>query len=404
MTFAPLRQPGFRLVWLVWLTANLSMWMNDVACVWLMTSLTDSAFMIAMVQSASALPLFLFGLPSGALADRVDRRRYLALTQGWVGGVAIVLACLILNGALSAHLLLLCSFLNGVGMAMRWPLFAAVAPDLVQRDQLPAALALNGIAANLARIVGPMLAGALLAGAGGVGVYLLNAALSVVALALILRWQPAPKLSVRPVEGLLAAMRTGWQQVLRSPSLRRILWRIFLFFLQATALTALLPLVALRLDGDGPAAYTSLLIALASGGVLMAFNLNWLRRRAGADLLVSGGILVHAAASATVALAPAMWLAVLGAAVAGMAWIATANSLTVAMQLALPDWVRARGMAIYLMAVMGGSAVGAAWWGYLATLSSVRASLLTAAALAVLVWLLARHHSISVIDTSAARE
>lgn len=404
MTFTPLRQPGFRLIWLVWLSANLTMWMNDVAAVWLMTSLTASPFMIALMQSASTLPLFLLGLPCGALADRIDRRLWLALTQVWMGAIAIVLAGLTFSGPLRADLLLACALLNGLGMAMRWPLFAAIAPDLVARDALPAALALNGIAANLARIIGPMVAGALLACAGGVGVYLLNSALSLVALILILRWQPAPKRKecAGERERLVTAMRMGWRYVMQSPPLHLILWRTFLFFLQTAALTALLPLVALRLDSASAAVYTSLLIAQAGGGVLMAFNLNRLRRHAIPDLIMAGGICTHAAASAIAALAPAMWLAVLAVGLAGMAWIATANALTVAMQLALPDWVRARGMAIYLMAVMGGSAAGAALWGYLASLSSVPASLLAAAALAVLVLLLSRRHRISAIDTAAS--
>jgi MFS family permease len=393
-TFAPLRQPGFRMLWLVWLTANLTMWMNDAASAWLMTSLTDSAFMVAMVQSASTLPLFLLGLPSGALADIIDRRRFLALAHVWVGAVAIVLATLSFGGVLSAPLLLVCTFLNGIGMAMRWPLFAAILPDLVQRDDLSAALALNGVAANMSRIVGPIIAGALLASTGSAWVYLLNAVLSVVALVLILRWQPAPKIKVQPSERLLAAMRAGLHFVTLSPQLRVILLRIFLFFLQATALTALLPLVALRLHGGGPAAYTSLLVAMAVGAVLIAFNLHWLRRHVSHDTMVGAGICVHAVASIGVVLAPSMWLAAPAVAVTGMAWIATANSLTVAVQLALPDWVRARGMAIYLMAVMGGSAIGAATWGCLAALSSVPASILTAATLGPLVFLLTKRHSV----------
>ena len=393
-TFSALRQPAFRTLWLVWLSANLTMWMNDVASAWLMTSLTDSALMVAMVQSALALPLFLLGLPSGALADIVDRRRYFALAQVWAGGVAMVLAALSFSDALSAPLLLACSFANGIGMAMRWPLFAAILPDLVRRDDLPAALALNGIAGNMARIIGPIIAGALLAGAGSPWVYLLNAALSVVALALILRWQPPPKSRVVPGERFVAAMRLGVQHVMRSPRMRIVLLRIFLFFLQATALMALMPLVALRLDGGGAAAFTSLLAAMGAGAVTLAVNLNRLRRHASGDTIVGGGICVHAAASIGVALAPTIWLAAPAVAVAGMAWIATANSLTVAMQLALPDWVRGRGMAIYQMAVMGGSAAGAALWGYLATISSVPASILTAAVLGPMVLLLTKRHGV----------
>ncbi|WP_373987281.1 MFS transporter [Duganella sp. BuS-21] len=389
-TFAPLGQPAFRMLWLVWLTANLTMWMNDVASAWLMTSLTDNAFMIAMVQSASTLPLFLLGLPSGALADMVDRRRFLAFTQVWVGGIAIMLAALTFCGALTAPLLLACTFLNGIGMAMRWPLFAAIVPGLVRREELAAALALNGIAGNMSRIIGPLVAGALIAGIGSPYVYLLNAALGVVSLALILRWHSGPTIPAASRERLGPAMRLGLRYVAQAPQLRLILLRIFLFFLQASALTALLPLVALRLDGGGPGAYTTLLAALGVGAVLIAFNLQRLRRCADDELMVSVGVCLYAAAAAAAALAPSMWLAALAVVVVGMAWIVTANTLTVATQLALPDWVRARGMAIYLMAVMGGSASGAALWGYLAAAASVDAAILAASVLGPVAFLLTR--------------
>lgn len=382
------------MLWLVWLAANLTMWMNDVAAAWLMTSLTDSAFMIGLVQAAATLPLFLLGLLSGALADMVDQRRYLALTHVWVAAVALSLAALSFAGVLSAPVLLAGTLLNGIGMAMRWPLFAAIVPTLVPRAQLSAALALNGIAANTARMIGPLVAGALLACAGSHGVYLLNGVLSLAALALVLRWQPASGHAVVPGGSLLGAMRVGLRHVAGSPQLRMVLLRIFLFFLQATALTALLPLVALRLGGGGALAYTTLLVALAIGGLTVALQLARLRRHAGAAVIVGGGICLHAAASACAALAPTLWLAAPAVAVAGMAWIATANALTVAMQLALPDWVRARGMAIYLMAVMGGSSAGAAWWGYLASITSVRASILTAAVLAPVLFVLTMRHGV----------
>lgn len=389
-SFAPLRASGFRMLWLVWLSANLTMWINDVASAWHMTALTDSAFMVAMVQLAASLPLFALGLPSGALADMVERRHYFAFAHVWVAGVAIVLTTLSFTGTLDAQVLLACTFANGLGMAMRWPLFAAIVVDVVRRDELAAALALNGIGANMARIVGPVIAGALLVSAGGTAVYLLNAALSLAALTLVLRWRATPTIRVLPRERLLAAMRVGLQHVLQSAPLRIILLRIFLFFLQTSALMALLPLVALRLAGGGPAAFSSLLVAMGLGAIFIAFNLPRLRRHVGGNRIVSGGIGVHAAASICAVLAPTMWLAAPAIAVVGMAWIATANSLTVAIQLALPDQVRARGMAIYQMAVMGGSAVGAGLWGYLATVTSVPVSVITAAVLGPLLYLLTK--------------
>lgn len=229
-TFAPWGDAAFRLIWLVWLAANLGVWVHDVASAWRMATLTGSAMMVALVQSAATLPLFLLGLPCGALADLVDSRRYLALTHVWVALVAIVLAVLSFAGVLSASLLLAGAFCNGVGMAMRWPLFAAIVPNLVPREQLTAALALNGIAANLARIAGPLIAGAVLAGAGTAWVFVLNAVVSVVALGLVLCWKPAASTGRARQGGFGAAMRTGLRYVRHCPQMQIILARIFLFF------------------------------------------------------------------------------------------------------------------------------------------------------------------------------
>ncbi|WP_230976868.1 MFS transporter [Pseudothauera rhizosphaerae] len=387
---APLYGPVFRMLWLAWLAANVTMWMNEVASAWVMTSLTDSALMVALVQAASTLPVFLLGLPSGALADIVDRRRYFAFTQVWVSAVAIVLAALSFSGALTAPLLLALTCANGIGMAMRWPVFAAIVPDVVPRPELPAALALNGIAMNMSRVVGPVIAGTIIAGVGSPYVFLLNAALAVVAFALILQWRAAPKVSALPGERFFAAMRVGLQHVVQAPRMRIVLLRIFLFFLQASALTALLPLVARRLSSDGPGTYTALLAAMGAGAILLALSLPRLRRHMGHDAQVYWGTGVHAVASATAALATSTWLAVAASFVAGMAWIGTANTLTVSAQMALPNWVRARGMAIYQMALMGGIATGSALWGYVASLGTVTASILAASLAGPLVLLLTR--------------
>ena len=187
--FAPFETPVFRMLWLAWLAANITMWMNDVAAAWLMTTLTTSTTMVALVQAASTLPVFLLGLPSGALADILDRRRYFASTQLWVAVNALVLAAVSMADAMSAPLLLALTFTNGIGLALRWPVFAAIVPDIVPKHHLPGALALNGVAMNLSRIVGPIVAGAVLAAFGGTWVFVLNAVLSLVAFAMILRWR-----------------------------------------------------------------------------------------------------------------------------------------------------------------------------------------------------------------------
>jgi MFS family permease len=376
---APLRDPVYRGLWLAWLVANLTMWTNDVAAAWLMTSLTDSTVMVALVQTASTLPVFLLGVPSGAMADIVDRRRFFAATQLWVCVTAILLAVLAASGALHANLLLVLTFVNGIGLAMRWPVFAAIVPDVVSRPNLPAALALGGISMNLSRVIGPLLAGALIATAGSEAVFALNAVLAAIAFWLILQWRSTPAASALPGERFVGAMRIGLQHVRQSPRMRIVILRVFLFFLQASALLALLPLVARQLPGGGAATFTALMACLGGGAVIAALQFPRLRARYDRDQFVRYGILLHAVLSTLIVAVPSPWIALPAMALLGAAWISAANSLTMSAQMALPNWVRARGMSIYQMALMGGTAIGAGLWGQVASLTSVSTAIIAAA-------------------------
>lgn len=388
---APFRLPVFRMLWITWLMANISMWMNDVAAAWMMTSLTATPIWVALVQTASTLPVFLLGLPSGALADILDRKRYFLVTQLWVAVVALLLSAVIFFGAVSPPLLLALTFANGIGLAMRWPVFAAIVPELVPRPQLPAALALNGVSMNASRIIGPLVAGALIASAGSAWVFLLNATLSVGAAFIILRWKRVHTPHPLGRERLGSAMRVGLQFVGQSSRLQGVLARISLFFLHATALLALLPLVARGLRGGGAGTFTLLLASMGAGAIVATAFLPQLRRSYARDALVVRGALLQSAAMAVVAFAPDAWVAAPAMFAAGMAWITTANTLSVSAQMGLPDWVRARGMSMYQMAIMGASAAGAALWGQVATVSSVPVSLCVAAATGALGMLAANH-------------
>jgi len=377
-TLKPLVEPVFRMLWLAWLAANLTMWMNDVAAAWLMTQLTDSVVMVALVSAASTAPVFLLGLPSGALADIVDRRRWFASTQLWVASVALLLALLSLVGGLNASLLLALTFLNGIGLAMRWPVFAAIVPDIVSRERLSGALALQALAMNLSRVIGPVIAGALLAAAGSAAVFVVNALLSLAAFLQILRWKSQPRTSALPGERFVGAMRVGLQHVRQSPRLKVVLLRVFLFFLQSSAITALMPLVARRLGG-GAGAFTLLVSSMGIGAIAAALTVPSLRERVPRDRIVGAGVVVVSLMSALLAWAPALWIAALAVLIAGVGWIATANTLTVSAQLTLPNWVRARGMSVYQMALMGGAAAGAALWGQVASWTDVPTALLAGA-------------------------
>ena len=391
----PLQGAVFRGLWFAWLAANLTMWMNDVAAAWLMTTLTTSPVMVALVQTASTLPVFLLGLPSGALADIIDRRRYFAATQLWVSVNALLLAALSLAGQLTAPLLLLLTFSNGIGLALRWPVFAAIVPHTVSRDMLPQALALNGIAMNLSRVVGPVLAGLLISTISPAAVFVLNVLLAGVAFALVLRWRGEPvRASELPGERFVGAMRAGLNFAWQSPRLKVVLLRIFLFFLQSTALVALLPLVALQLHGGGPAAFTVMLSCLGAGAITAALLFPRWRARWNRDQFVTIGSLLHAALSALIVAVPEIWVALPAMVLVGMAWISVANSLVVAAQTVMPNWVRARGMSIYQMALMGGAAAGSLVWGQVAGQASVRVAVLAAAAFGVVVVLATRRLSV----------
>lgn len=376
---APFEHVVFRTLWTTWLMANVSMWMNDVAAAWLMTSLTSSPVWVALVQTAATLPVFLLGLPSGALADTLDRRRYFLGTQLWIAIVALTLCAVVLLDGMSPPVLLALVFANGIGLAMRWPVFAAIVPELVPRQQLPQALALNGVSMNASRIIGPLLAGAIIAGLGSAYVFVLNALLALASAVIIWRWrreQPPNPLGREP---FWSAMRVGWQFVRQSSRLRVVYLHISLFFFHSTALMALLPLLALGMAGGNAGTFTVLLATMGSGAIVSALFLPRLRQNLPRDAIVMGGVTVQSLAMAGMAFAPSVGWAIPAMFMGGMAWIATANSLSVSAQLTLPDWVRARGMSMYQMAIMGGSALGAAFWGKVASWTDVHTSVGVAA-------------------------
>jgi MFS family permease len=399
----PLRNPVFRMLWFAWLAANVSLWMHDMAAAWMMTSLTANPALVALVQTASTLPMFLLGLPSGALADIVDRRRYFAGTQLWAAAIAVILVVVSLTGQLSASLLLALTFLNGITMAMRWPVFSAIVPSVVPRPHLGAALALNGVAMNLPRIVGPALAGTLLAALGSAAVFGFNAALSIFAFVMILRWRTEQKDSALPGERFVGAMRVGLQYARQSPRLQVALLRIALFMLQVAGLMALLPLIARQLPDGGAGAFSALLAATGAGAITVVLFMGRLRARFGSDIPVRVGTLAHAAAAVSVVFAPNLWLALPGMVLAGASVMMTANSITVSAQLVLPDWVRARGMSLYQMSLMGGAAAGAALWGQVAAWTDLRTTVLAAAAFGVAVALGTRRLSIERVDPDDQR-
>lgn len=335
--------------------------------------------MVALVQAATSLPVFLIGLPAGAIADIMDRRCLLLWTQSWMLAVAAVLGVLTLAGATTPWVLLALTFALGLGAAMNAPAWQAIVPELVPPAELPAAVALNGVGFNIARAIGPALGGLIVAAAGTAAVFLLNAASFLGVLAVLYRWRHPSHAHPGPPERVLGAMQAGLRYVRYAPALSVVLVRAGIFILCGAALWALLPLVARQELGLEAVGYGVLFGCLGLGAVVGAALLPQLRRRVTSDALVSGAIILFAAA--TFALASVQHFALLCAAMiaGGVAWMTVMSTFSVAVQTAVPAWVRARALAVYMLVVQGGLAAGSALWGAVATHRSIPLALRCAA-------------------------
>jgi MFS family permease len=378
--WSPLRQPVFRSLWIAAVASNIGTWMHDVGAVWLMTSLAPSPLMVALMQTATSLPFFLLALPAGALADIVDRRRVLLLMQGWMLVVAALLSVLALMGAITPWLLLAFTFALGVGAAMTTPAWQAITPELVSHEELPAAVGLSGVGINLARAIGPALGGLIVAAAGSPAVFLLNAASFVGVMLVLSRWQRSPRPSALPAEQVLGAMRAGVRYIWHAPAVRTVLMRSGVFILCGSALWALLPLVARRELGLDAIGYGGLLGAMGAGAVAGAFVLPKVRQRVVVDRLVAGATVVFAVVTLALASLRELWGLWVVMFVGGMAWIALMSSFNVAAQAAVPPWVRARGLAVYLLVFQGGMATGSVLWGAVAARLGIPVALIAAGA------------------------
>ncbi|MFI6265452.1 MFS transporter [Micromonospora sp. NPDC051006] len=379
--WAPLKTAVYRNLWLALLAANVGTWMQTVGAQWLLIDERNASTLVALVQTASLLPVLLLALPAGALADTFDRRNLLISVQLFLVVVAVGLTLLTATGRMPPALLLTLTFAFGVGQALTLPAWAAVIPELVPREQLRAASALGSISVNVARAVGPAVAGVLISRAGVAPVFGLNAvAFGIFALALV-RWRPGNARAVEVPERFTAALRAGGRYVRHSPIVRRLLRRALVFLVPGSALWALLPLVANRRLGLDSSGYGMLLAALGVGAIVGGVLLPWVRTRLSANqFLLVAGVLYGAAliVVATVKVVPVVLVALLPA---GLAWVVVLANVNAEMQLFLPGWVRARGLAVYQVVFAGGQAVGAFAWGLLADLAGLVDALIVAGVL-----------------------
>jgi len=373
--FSPLRQPLFRNLWVASIVSNIGTWMQSVGAAWLMTTLTSSSLLVALVQSASSLPFFLLALPSGAIADVVDRRRLLLVAQSWMLGVATLLAILTLGGWMTPGVLLILTFALGLGGVLTAPAWQAITPEIVSREQLLPAITLNSAGFNISRALGPALAGLIIA-VWGVGVtFLINAASFLGVIEVLRRWERLPRTGVAPVERIEGAIRAGLRYVRHSPDLQIILLRVALFTIAGSALWALLPLVVQKILGHNAISYGLFLGCLGAGAVLGAILLPRVRVKLLKHHLLALGSFIFGLS--TLALCFLTQPILIGVALlfGGMAWITVLSTLNATVQMLSPAWVRGRVLAHYLLAFQGSIALGSALWGWVSSHTSLHISL-----------------------------
>jgi MFS family permease len=343
--------------------------MQSAAAAWLMTSLDPSPLSVALVQVAAALPMFIFALPAGALADIVDRRRLLIGTQVATVLLAALFGLLVWLGRVTPLSLLTLTFLLGSCAALIAPTWQSIVPQLVSKRDLQPAVALNSVGFNVSRAVGPALAGLIIGGWSLAAPFWINALSTAGVIAALLWWRP-PTTPERhlPPERFFGAIRAGLRHARFNSHLRATLIRASSFFVVASAYWALLPLVARDQVKGGPALYGILLGVIGAAAVGGALLLPSLKRRLGADGVVVAGTIGTALAMALFGIAQHPATAIAASVIAGMSWIAVLATINVSAQVALPEWVRGRGLAVFVTVQFGALAIGSVIWGQIASL------------------------------------
>jgi MFS family permease len=373
----PLRTATFRNLLVADVASDVGTFMQGVAAAWMMVSLNAGPLYVALTQTASALPFFVLALPAGALGDIVDRRKLILFTEVWMAAVAIVLAGVTLAGWLSPVLLLVLTFALSAGDAMESPSWRAVLPELVSQEDLPAAAALNGIEFNFARAIGPALGGVVIAIANAGTAFLVNAAAFLGVIFVVARWKRPVTKRTTPRETVVGASVAAIRYVRYSPAIRILVVRSGILMFFASAVLALLPLVAHGVSSS-PICYGLLLGCFGVGAVLGAGVMQRVRARWSAEAVVSSGVLIFGAVTAAVGSIHALPILGLAMLVGGAAWIVFISLFNVLILNHAPEWVRARVLAVSMLVFQGAMAAGSAAWGALATKTGIHAALLWA--------------------------
>lgn len=390
--WSPFSNTGFTLLWTAALISNIGTWMHDVGAGWLMSSLNPSPGIVSLVQAATTLPIFLFALFAGALADRLNKKTMLLMINIFLTAVIASLAVIVQFELVTPQLLLVYTFVIGSGAAFMAPAWQSIVPSLVPKPQLKAAIALNSLGINISRAIGPALAGVLISAIGLSAPFALNAMSHVVIILALLSWrQPEEKKVSLPPEPLLASMATGFRHAMYNKPLKDTMIRALGFYFFASAYWAMLPLIARTTPGGGAEVYGVLLGLIGAGAVVGAVMLPRIRKRFSSDKLVVSGTIGTAIALLLFAYGNLPAVLYFTALLAGASWITVLTSFNVSAQMALPNWVRARGLAVYMMVFFGSMAAGATVWGQVADLLGIPVTLCVASAFLLLLIPVTRH-------------
>ena len=382
---AAFRHPTFAVVWVATVISNLGSWVSAAASGWLMSALNPDPFIVSLVQVATNAPLFLLALPAGALTDIVDRRKFLLVSEVAVMGCCVILAALVTGGLITPLSLLIMTALVSAAGALGAPPWQAVVSDLVPRADLASAISLNGVGVNVSRAVGPAIGGFLVAAFGYGPPFWIDAFSNAGVIGALVWWKHPPRRKTElPPESFVSAMTLGLRHARYNPHLGATLMRAAAFFLCASSYWAVLPLVARAQRGAGPTLYGTLLGALGAGAICGAIVLPRFKERWGANKQLAFCTVGTAAATALFALSRTAWVSLLASLLAGGCWLGAISTLNLSAQVALPEWIRGRGLAVYVTVMFGALSLGGLLWGKVAALSGVSTSLAGAAVLALL--------------------
>lgn len=377
--FAPLRQRIFAVLWTATVLGNIGSFMRDVASAWLVTDLSASPTAVALIQTAATLPIFLLAIPAGVLSDILDRRRFLIFVQLVLAAVSGTLLVLSHTGALTVQYLIALTFVGGIGAALMGPTWQAIVPELVPRADLKGAVALNSLGINIARSIGPAAGGLILATFGAAVTYGLDVLSYVFVIAALLWWKRPATADSALAENFFGAFRAGLRYTRASRELHVVLLRAAIFFAFASSVWALLPLVARQMLAGGADFYGVLLGAVGAGAIGGALVMPRLRTRLDADAMLLLAALLVAGVMGSLVFAPPRWLAVALLLLLGLGWIVALTTLNGVVQSILPNWVRGRGLAVYLTVFNGAMAAGSLGWGLVAQAIGVPGTLVAGA-------------------------